>query len=238
MDNSIYVSLSRQAGLLKELDLIANNIANSQTTGFKREGALFTEYIDSLGGDEPSVSMGRLGAHVTDFFQGDMRQTGGSLDVAIEGGGFFLIGTPGGERLSRAGNFMTTAEGLLVNPDGLSVLDQAGGEIQIPLEATVIAIAGDGTISADGNALGRIGLVTAPPESMTREGANLWNATAGYEPIEETKVVQGFLESSNVDPVSEIARLIEVQRKYEAGQKVFEEEDDRIAQVIQTVKQG
>ncbi|MCI5047842.1 MAG: flagellar hook-basal body complex protein [Aquisalinus sp.] len=235
MDNPGYVSLSRQAGLLKELNTIANNIANADTAGYKREGALFTEYIAAAGRDDPSLSIGRLGAHFADLSQGEFNKTGGTFDVAIQGEGFFLIGTPGGERLSRAGHFMTTAEGTLVNPDGFSVLDDAGGEIQIPPEVAQIAIAGDGTISADGNALGRLGVVTAAPENLVREGSNLWRAEGGYKPVEERTVLQGFIESSNVDPVSEIARLIEVQRNYETGQKIFEQEDERISQVIQTV---
>ncbi len=236
MDNPVYISLSRQAGLLKELDTIANNIANAQTAGYKREGALFTEYVAAAGLNDPSMSMGRLGAHYSSFLQGELSRTGGSLDLAIEGEGFFLIGTAAGEMLSRAGHFMTTAEGILVNADGLAVLDEGGGELQIPLEARQIAIAGDGTISADGNALGKIGVVTASPESMSRQGANLWQASDGYEPVESAKVLQGFIESSNVDPINEIARLIEVQRNYEAGQKIFEEEDERISQVIQTMR--
>ena len=143
MDNPVYISLSRQSGLLKELNTIANNIANAQTAGYKREGALFTEYLAAAGRNDPSLSIGRLGAHFSDLAQGDLAQTGGSLDVAIEGAGFFLIGTPGGERLSRAGAFTATAEGVLVNSDGFPVLDEAGGEIAIPLEASEIAIAGE-----------------------------------------------------------------------------------------------
>ena len=172
MDNASYIGISRQSGLLKELSVIANNMANADTTGYKSEGAVFTEYVRSADGSitsknpRESMSMGRLGAHVSNFENGSLRQTGGTLDVAIEGEGFFLVETPQGERLSRAGHFLTDPEGTLINSSGYPILDEGGGQIQIPQEVNVLAIAGDGSISADGDELGRLGLVTANPQSL------------------------------------------------------------------------
>ncbi len=243
MDNPIYIGLSRQSGLLRELSVIANNMANADTTGFKREGAVFTEFIEAMGSGRPSqnpresISMGRLGAHVSHFESGGLRSTGGTFDVAIEGDGFFLVGTPNGERLSRAGHFMTDREGMLINASGLPILDDAGGQIQIPQEVNVLAIAGDGTMSADGIEVGRLGVVTAAPENLRREGNNLWEAVNGYVPVDEPRIIQGFLEDSNVQPVAEMARMIEVQRAYDAGQKLLDIENDRIKSVITTVRQ-
>lgn len=243
MDNSIYIGLSRQSGLLKELSVIANNMANADTTGFKSEGAIFTEYIKSVGSAQTSqnpresMSMGRLGAHVSNFESGDLKRTGGTLDVAIEGEGFFLVASPNGERLSRAGHLMTDNQGTLINASGLPILDDAGGQIQIPQEVNVLAISGDGTLSADGIELGRLGIVTANSQDLKREGSNLWAATNGYVPVDEPRVVQGFLEDSNVQPVAEIARMIEVQRAYDAGQKLLDIENDRIKSVITTIRQ-
>lgn len=243
MDNSTYISLSRQSGLLKELSVIANNMANADTTGYKREGAIFTEYVKSVGSAHPSdnpresMSMGRLGAHVSHFESGELRRTGGSLDVAIDGEGFFLVETPQGERLSRAGHLMTDNEGTLINATGFAILDDAGGRVQIPQEVNLLAIAGDGTISADGVELGKLGIVTAVPQDLSREGDNLWSAANGYVPVDDPQVIQGFLEDSNVQPVAEIARMIEVQRAYDAGQKLLEIENDRIKSVITTVRQ-
>ncbi len=243
MDNAIYTNLTRQSGLLKELSVIANNMANINTVGFKREGAIFSEYIKSVGGlsaDQTlrqSLSMGRLGGHYSKFTPGVLKQTGGSLDVAIEGDGFFMIATPAGQRLTRAGHFMTNNEGTLITPDGMAVLDDAGGEIQIPQETGTLAISGDGTISADGAELARLGVVGAPDESLVREGGNLWIATQGTQQVENSRVVQGFTEGSNVEPVSELARMIEVQRLYDAGQKLLDMENDRIRKVITTLRQ-
>ena len=228
---------------MRELNVIANNIANSDTTGYKRETTVFSEFIRraaiSGGSNTPqnSISMGRLGAHVSHFESGAIRQTGGSLDVALDGEGFFTVETPQGERLTRAGHFITDAEGTLIMPNGYAVLDDGGGQIQIPLEVNLLAIGGDGTISADGVEIARLGVVTSDPTLLTREGDNLWSAGAGVEPLETPKIVQGFLEGSNVQPVNEIARMIEVQRHYDAGQKLLDMENERIKSVISTIRQ-
>ena len=248
MDNPIYVGLSRQSGLMRELRVIANNLANSDTTGFKRESAVFSEYVHNIGTAEGalnagggfvqnSISMGRLAAHASDFESGSLRQTGGSLDVAIDGEGFFVIETAQGERLSRAGHFMTDSEGTLVQHNGNAVLDDGGGRIQIPQEVNLLAIGGDGTISADGIEIGRLAIVTTDATQLVRDGDNLWEARAATEPLETPQLMQGFLEGSNVQPVTEIARMIEVQRHYEAGQKLMDIENDRIKSVISTIRQ-
>lgn len=243
MDNANYIALSRQSGLMKELTTIANNMANADTVGYKREGAVFSEFIAAAGvngqSETPrhSLSMGRLAAHASNFNTGSLRMTGGSLDVAIDGEGFFLVNVNGQTQLTRAGNFMTDETGRLITTDGNAVLDEAEGEIQIPLEAGELSIGHDGTLSANGVELGRLGVVSADPTTLSRKGNNNWLAENGFEPMEEVKVLQGFLEDSNVEPVSEIARMIEVQRFYDAGQKILEMEDNRIKQVITTIRQ-
>lgn len=242
MDNANYIALSRQSGLMKELSSIANNMANANTVGFKREGAVFSEFISAAATGNPleprhSLSMGRLAAHASDLAAGGMRQTGGSLDVAIDGEGFFLVDVNGQTEMTRAGNFMTDAEGRLITTDGHSVLNEAEGEIQIPIEADNIAIGSDGVVSANGVELGRLGVVIAPIETLVRRGGNNWTTTAQFEPVINPSVMQGFLEDSNVQPVTEIARMIEVQRHYEAGQKILDMEDSRIRQVVSTIRQ-
>ena len=243
MDNASYIAITRQSGLMKEMSLVANNMANIDTVGFKREGAIFSEYIVAAGGRSDtqsprhSVSMGRLAAHSGDFIEGSMRPTGGSMDVAIEGEGFFLVNIEGQTQLTRAGNFMTDANGTLINVDGYPVLDAAEGEIQIPPDVAQIAISEDGSISGNGNEIGRIGVVTAALQTMSRQGNNNFIATEGFAPAEFPKVRQGFLEESNVNPMSEIARMIEVQRYYDAGQKLFDMEDDRMKKMITTIRQ-
>lgn len=242
MDNAIYTMLTRQSGLMREFSTVANNVANMGTTGFKAEHGVFSEYIRNIEagaaspGGATSLSMGRLGAHATDLSDGGLKATGGELDMALSGEGFFQVQTPNGERLTRAGHFMLNAERILVNPQGHPVLGTGGGEIAIPQEASSIQVAGDGTISADGVELGRVGVFTADPVSLRREGNNLWTGQ-NIQNVEAPSIASGFLEDSNVNPVLEMARMIEVQRHYDAGQALLDIEDERIRSVARTLRQ-
>jgi flagellar basal-body rod protein FlgF len=235
MENAIYTSLTRQSGLMREMQVVANNIANLSTTGFRREGVIFAEHVKRLE-DAPSLSMARASGRVVDLSQGELSQTGGSFDFAIRGEGFFLIETPEGERLSRAGHFTPNAEGDLVNPDGMRLLDAGGAPVFVPPDAGPVALAPDGTLSANGLPLARIGLwLPADPTSLRHQQGTLFAADAP-EPMQEGGVIlQGYLESSNVNPIAELSRMIEVQRAYEMGQKLLDREDERIRNTIQAL---
>lgn len=221
---------------MAEMRVVANNIANASTTGFQSEGVIFSEYVSALGRDYPSLSMAASRAWLTDQTQGALAQTGGAFDLAIEGPGFFLIDTPAGQRLTRAGSFTPSAEGDLVTMDGHRVLDAGGAPVFIPAGVGQIGIAPDGTISADGAPIGQIGLV-APndPNGMVREGGTMFAANGGYDVVPDGRMVQGFLEASNVNPILQIARMIEVQRAYELGQSFLDREDERVRGVVRAV---
>lgn len=235
MENAIYTSLTRQSGLIREMQVVANNIANLSTTGFRREGVIFSEYVKRLE-DAPSLSMARASARLVDLSQGELSRTGGDFDFAIQGDGFFLIETPDGQHLSRAGHFTPNAEGELVNPDGYRLLDAGGAPIFVPPDVGSVSLANDGTLSAQGVPLAQIGLwQPADPISLRHVQGTLFNADAA-EPMEEPGLIlQGYLESSNVNPMAEIARMIEVQRAYEMGQKLLDREDERIRNTVQTL---
>lgn len=236
MGNSIYTTITRQSGLMGEMRVIANNVANMATTGFRSEQAIFAEHIKSLGRDEGSLSMARANGHVTSFLQGSVTQTGGTFDLAIEGDGFFQIETPAGNRLSRAGAFMPNEAGELVTPDGYRLLDIGGAPVFAPTDVGQIAIAPDGTMSADGAPIAQIGLVVPSDRTdMVREDGVRFRTEAELLPAEEARVSQGFLESSNVDPINQIARMIEVQRAYEMGQSFLEKEDERLRSIMTLV---
>jgi len=236
MENAGYTSLTRQSGLMREMQTIANNIANMSTTGFRKEGVIFSEHVEALDDQAGSLSMATADVRVTDDTQGALTQTRSRFDFAIEGEGYFMLDTPAGPRLTRAGAFTPNAEGELVNPDGYRLLDGGGSPVFIPPDATSIAVAKDGTVSADGQPLTQIGLYRpADPTDLTREDGVRFRADKGAEPLENGTILQGFLEDSNVSPVSEISRMIEVQRAYELGQGFMDKEDARIRSVLQTL---
>ncbi|MER2507591.1 flagellar hook-basal body complex protein [Amaricoccus sp.] len=233
MDLAGYVALTRQSGLAKEMQSVANNIANISTTGFRREGVIFAEEVQALPAEGNSVAMTEARARYTDELQGALTQTDAPLDLAIEGEGYFTVQTPQGERLTRAGSFLRGPTGEIMTEGGDLLLDEGGGAMVIPFEAKSIGVASDGTISADGEPIAKVGLVTVEDQTkLFRESGVLFRADGGTVPIENGRVLQGFVEQSNVNPVSEIARMIEVQRAYEYGQKLMDQEDERIRAVV------
>lgn len=234
METPGYTTLTRQSGLMREMQVIAHNIANASTTGFRREGVVFSEFVARMG-DEPSLSMADGNARMVDLGQAGLSQTGAPYDMGIQGEGFFLLATPEGERLTRAGSFTPSVEGVLVNPDGHALLDAGGAPVAVPVGARTVAISQDGTISADGVPVAQIGLWQAvDPLSLRHKAGTLFSADA-VEPAEAAVIRQGFLEDSNVQPIAEIARMIQVQRAYELGQKFLDAEDQRQRGVIQTL---
>ena len=238
MDLAGYVALTRQSGLAKELQTVANNIANLSTTGYRREGVVFAEMVEALPVEGGSVAMTAARGRYVDELQGALDETGGTLDLAIEGEGYFTVMTPAGERLTRAGAFTRDGDGTIVNIDGHALLDEGGGAIAIPFEARHVNVSADGTISADGAPVARVGLVTVEDRTkLFREAGVLFRADAAPTPVEGGRVLQGFLEQSNVNPVAELARMVEVQRAYEYGQKLMDTEDERIRLVVRTLGQ-
>ena len=236
MDNAGYISLTRQSGLKNEMQTIANNIANLSTTGFRREGLIFSEYVKALGPGEDSLSMGNANTRHIDTAQGPLTQTGGTFDFAIEGQGFFMLDTPTGQQLTRAGSFTPSAEGELVSHDGARLLDAGGAPVFVPTNARSIALSADGTLSADGVPLTQVGLyMPADPNQLSRQKGVRFAVEGEVVPAEEAKILQGFVENSNVNPITEIARMIEVQHAYQQGQNFLEKEDERIRSVLQTL---
>lgn len=232
METGGYVTLTRQSGLMREMQVVANNIANLSTAGFRREGVVFSEYLQQ-GGEGGSISMANANARVVDLTQGGMSTTGGTFDFAIQGDGFFLVNTPQGQRLTRAGSFTPSAEGTLVTPDGNPLLDAGGTPVTVP--AGQIALAADGTLSANGQPFARIGLwAPVDPLALRHQSGTLFDGGA-VQPAEGATLLQGMLEDSNVDPVTEVSRMIEVQRAYELGQGFLDREDERMRGVIQTL---
>ncbi|MEL6642540.1 MAG: flagellar hook-basal body complex protein [Pseudomonadota bacterium] len=239
MDNAGYAVLSRQSGLLREMQSVANNIANMSTTGYRREGVIFTEFVQATGPDTPALSMaaGRVGQ--SDLTPAPIRMTGAQYDIAIQGPGFFLVATPDGDGLTRAGSFTPLPDGRLVTPDGYALLDAGGAEIQIPPGAGAARIAPDGTLSVGGAPVAQIGLwQPAEGARLDRAAGVVFRSDAAPLPADAGSTIQqGFLEGSNVSAVTEITRMIEVQRAYELGQGLLDREDERVRATIRALGQ-
>lgn len=234
MENASYTTLTRQSGLAREMQIVANNIANTATTGFRSEGLIFSEYIKPVE-NGASYSMGQGNISSTSLAQGTLTQTGNPFDLAVEGDGYFLVETPQGERLTRSGAFSPSANGDLVTGDGLRVLDAGGAPIFVP-PGVDVAVSADGTLSADGAPLGQVGVVRpVNPQEMIREDGVMFRADAGFEPSPTARVLQGFVENSNVSPITQLARMIEIQRAYELGQSFLETEDERVRAALKAL---
>ncbi|NVK17037.1 MAG: flagellar hook-basal body complex protein [Rhodobacteraceae bacterium] len=235
MEAAGYATLSRQSGLMREMRVIANNIANSATTGYRQEGLIFSEFVQSAPGQE-SLSMSRANIFNTSMEQGQLTKTGGTFDFAVEGDGFFMVETPQGERLTRSGAFSPNSAGDLVTMDGYRVLDAGRAPVFVPPDAGKIEVGADGSISANGRLLGQLGLFK-PVENRTlvREDGVMFRVEGEIEETLDASVLQGFLEGSNVNAISEVTRMIEVQRAYEMGQSFLESEDERIRNAIKNL---
>lgn len=235
MDSSGYVTLARQSGLMREMQSVANNIANLSTAGFRREGVIFAEHVVALG-DAPSLSMASGEGRLVDLAQADLTETGGTFDFAIRGEGFFLVDTAQGERLTRSGQFTPGPTGELMTNDGARLLDAGGAPVIVPPGADSVALAQDGTLSAGGVPFAQIGLwAPVDPNALRHQAGTLFEG-GQLQPAEPGAVlIQRHLEESNVDPVTEMARMIEVQRAYELGQGFLDREDQRVRGVVQTL---
>ena len=173
--------------------VVANNIANAATTGFRQEGVIFTEFV-RRSGTGSSLSIADAGARQTSVRQGTLDKTAGAFDLAIQGEGYFLLDTPDGERLTRAGSFGPDANGNLVNADGHRLLDVGGAPLFVPPDINTPQFSSDGTLSDGGRALGQVGIFQpAVPGALTRKDGVMFQSDGGVEPVEGATLVQGFL---------------------------------------------
>jgi flagellar basal-body rod protein FlgF len=238
MTNPIYTLLSKQVGLRQQVDVIANNVANLSTTGFKREGLAFATHVERLELPGGSLAMAEVGGSHIDLSPGALARTGNPFDFAIEGRGFFAVETAAGVRYPRDGRVSTNQLGELVTTTGHRVLDEGGSPIVVPAEVSDITISADGTLSApDGRPLGVLGVHELPDGLSGRAADGLFTAAGEAESAAEATVVQGFLEGSNVNPVRELTDLIEAQRAYERGRAMLDTEDERIRRAIEKLDQ-
>ena len=222
MDNTQYIALSRQMVMRRQLDFIAHNIANADTTGFKAEKPLFVQHMEKAGKKDEIALVTDFGS-VRDLREGPMQTTGNPLDLAIHGDGYFAVEVGNDVRYTRNGHFKLDEESRLVTSAGEPVLDVDGREIQLGAGDTDITVGPDGTISSRAGLIGRLQVVSFERSQDLDRKANSLYAT-NQEPIEprDFSVVQGAIEESNVVPVVEMTNMITLLRSYQSVQKLID----------------
>ncbi len=237
MENTSLIAVSRQAVLRRSMSVIANNLANMNTTGFKGEKMMFVEHLvrsrggEKIGGDR--LAYVRDIATAKDLSEGAFKKTSNPLDLAINGDGFFVLGTPGGERYTRSGNFQMDATGQLVTRSGEPVLSDSGEPFFMSPEDSNIEIARDGTISTENGVLGKIAVVSfANRQEMRVVAGGMYSTSQPPVPVEQPVIAQGMLEGSNVKPIAEMTRMIEVSRSYQSTKNFVQREDERMKEMI------
>ncbi|HXN66053.1 MAG TPA: flagellar basal-body rod protein FlgF [Bradyrhizobium sp.] len=246
MENALLVGLSRQMVLERQMDVVANNVANVNTNGFKADKSLFQEYLktgaheDNFVGRDRSISYVLDNGTFKDLSAGPTEQTKNPLDVAIDGGGFLVVQTPGGERYTRDGGLSINNQGQLVTASGQPVLGNSGPIVFQPTDHD-ISIAPDGNVTVQeginriDSVRGKLRLVSfADAQRLLKEGSNLYSAgTAAAQPDTASRVRQGFIEKSNVNSVAEMSRMIEVTRTYTQIATLLQQQSDLHKSAIQ-----
>lgn len=266
----IYTALSGALAQSLKIDTIANNIANVNTTGFKRDQQTFNEYLTAIEKQPEVIQVPSVPASIesfydmnggekgfvnaagtyTNFEQGSLKSTGGRLDVAIDGQGFFEISTPNGVMLTRAGNFTVDGNGQLVTKDGFPVLlegstEQSADQRTARFSGQSQPLISDGGEVFDGERrLGKISVIDVKnPDTLQKVGGNNYGFKINSQPeltnIERPSLKQGFLETSNVNIVSEMTEMITAQRVFEGTQKAIQAYDsmaDKLINVVGNVK--
>ena len=258
MQNSMYTALFGALANEHRMNSIANNLANVNTTGYKRDHLSFKDTFAMYAHDqimEPMVHLRseklfpepqhvgrtRISIAQTDFEQGSVKVTGDTFDVAISGNGFFKVRTIQGDFYTRNGHFRLTGEGALITEQGYPVVG-GGGEIVLPAGIKNFTISESGDIYGDGEPVGTIDLVEVDnPLALEKLGNNMYRQRPGSEMEEiesNSAMVQGFLEVSNVNPVYEMVNMIEAQRQFEAYTKVMQTADAIDREAITKVGRG
>jgi flagellar basal-body rod protein FlgF len=247
MHNALLVGLSRQMVLERQMDVVANNVANVNTSGYKADKSLFEEFLNSGAHEDNFVGRDRRVSYVQDrgtfkdFSQGPTEQTKNPLDVAIDGDGFLVVQTPAGERYTRDGALQINDQGQLVTASGNPVLGNSGPIVFQPTDKE-ISIASDGNVSVlEGinridSDRGKLRVVRfADAQKLVKEGSNLYLAgeAAAAQPDTTAKIRQGFIEKSNINSVTEMSRMIEVTRTYTQIANLLQQQSDLYKSAIE-----
>lgn len=239
MDTKILVSLSHQVAMRRQMDIIANNIANMNTTAYKRESIMFNEYLSDIGGSLPKdfkeVSFVQEMGIARQMTNGELVTTGNGLDIALEGEGMFKVRKTDGEiAYTRNGHFALSSNNTLITTQGHEILDDGDAPIEFPPNSDGFKIAEDGTVSAE--EIGEIGKLGVHQfenyGAMLKIGDNLYSAEEVPTPSENFRISQGMLETSNVSPVLEITNMIHLSRAYAQTSNLIDQVQQTQSQAI------
>ncbi|GBQ86379.1 flagellar basal body rod protein FlgF [Acetobacter malorum DSM 14337] len=244
MDNTSYLSLSRIDGLTRALDVTANNLANASTDGFKESRVQFADYLSKQKGTQGAAGEKQLQysqdrATYHNFDQGALRQTGNTLDLGLNGEGYFTVRTKNGIRLTRNGQFLRSDDGTITDSAGNPLLDQEGRNIRMDPEEVMepLSISSGGIISTNRNgALAQIAVVNVENQNTLKaEGSDLYNPTTPTTAVASPEIRQGMLEASNVNAVQETTEMIRIQRAYDLNFQVVQTESTRQLDAISKI---
>ncbi len=265
MSKGIYTAVSGAMAQNARLDTIANNLANVNTPGFKRDGQLFREYLTAYEKEPGTITVPRIPASIesfydvqggdkayvdangtfTDFTQGALKPSGGKLDVAIEGDALFEVLTPQGVRMTRVGSFNVDGEGRLVTKQGYAVLRDGGAgqdpaTREIRVSGANVVFTANGEIFDGGQSVAKLALVNVGnKDALQKVGSSLYTVKDSLDPAmtiaNEAKIHQGFIETSNVNPVREMTEMIAATRVFESTQKGIQAYDQMLAKTVNDV---
>ncbi|HSU05251.1 MAG TPA: flagellar hook basal-body protein [Acetobacteraceae bacterium] len=241
MDLTSSIAASRLVAQERATDLTAANIANADTPGYKAARMLFSDWLSHQDGtDTPSggatIAYTQDRATWRDQAAGPIRHTGNPLDLAISDAGWFTVGTARGPRLTRDGRFGLLPDGSIANTAGDALLDTSGRPVRIATTDTRLSVAGDGTLSSENGQIARIGVVQPQdPMKLVAEGGTLFRSDSATAPVTTPKIVQGAVEGSNVQAVTELTRLIDDQRQFQFIAQFVQAESDRQKDAVEKI---
>ena len=244
MENSGYIALSRMIVQQRALEVRATNIANTGTPGFKAETVLFSDYLlHQKGVVTPpggrTVQMVQDRATWRDFGQGHVTKTGNSLDLALQGEGFFAVETARGERYTRAGRFSLSAGGQVVDMAGNPVLGTDGRAINVPPNIGAITVASDGTLSSDAGQIGKFRVVQFDDQqAMQAEGNSLFATAQPSRDVAVPAMTQGTIEGANIQAIVELTSMMAELREFEFASQFVDGEAQREQSAIDRIGRG
>jgi flagellar basal-body rod protein FlgF len=258
MSKEMFTAVSGAMAQAAKLDTVANNLANVNTAGFKRDAQVFKEYMNAQQNPPTPIEKPRISSTIdsfyplggadksfvevagtyTDFTQGVLRPTGNPLDLAIEGDAFFEVVTPEGPRYARAGNFSIDGDGRLITKNGYPVQREGGGEIRVTSPDVVVSSAGE--VFDKGQSVGRLSLTKfANKDALRKQGHSLYSlnpaVAANAAPAADVKLHQGYIEGSNVNVVREMTDMIQATRVFESTQKAIQAYDQMSNKVVNEI---